>query len=794
MQLISLMQLVKISNLNQDNSWLFQLLKSLKQSKMLMMILRKVFCVIFCLLLVPFAWSTNDQLTEAPLSTANIDQIKQEIIDISGRSTETLGYWGLTHRREKVEQLLKSVQICIKEEKHWIDQLQLLQTQLVSNQKFAISLAKDMTRDIDNQDLIREQNKHLERLNNCYVLNYKLTNLRQDVTYQMFKKNKTTLFQKAYPLWFAFINLKNTHWDMSDLFKNRLAPEQITDQTKVSVSQPTKLSSMFFGEEISINLCFKIVLLGLIGAVCGWLLSQKKSKLISQHGRLLTLISALWVITIYLINYVFYFINRTPLVYVFGSFAIYYSLVFLVKTKIPTGVFYKKIINFLRLLLINALVNIIVVNIFAITSEFVIGYNILIFIFTLAYYNLLKQIILAVNNYSYNIQVNIQQLLLKIVFVLCFVQVMLGIWGYIFLASNLMINVTLTLSVVQIILFWLTFLRNVEDILRTPGHPFSIKLHQLLGVGYHKPVFEFFALRILLNIQAILIAIVLILLIWQAPQYMIAYYGEIMLNKGLSFAEHVTIIPARILRGGILFCLFMLLGRMLSTMVAGNQRFKNDVHLQITIKNLTLYVSFIISALIMLMITGIDISGLSLIIGALSVGLGFGLQTFVKDFFSGIIILIQKPIRINDLVQLNDIQGYIKKIKLLSTQIMTDAHSDVIVPNSIIVSNALTNLTLHNTKIKLDESFIVGYDADIGLAQKIVLDVISQYPEIEQQGSNKPVVILDVIEDIKLLRNRYVVRVEFVLKNIAEKNAIISKINFDIINRYKENNIWPKDN
>jgi potassium efflux system protein len=121
--------------------------------------------------------------------------------------------------------------------------------------------------------------------------------------------------------------------------------------------------------------------------------------------------------------------------------------------------------------------------------------------------------------------------------------------------------------------------------------------------------------------------------------------------------------------------------------------------------------------------SGISIDKLAIIISALSVGIGFGLQSLINNLVSGIIISIERPVRIGDSIEVMGFSGIVRDIGIPSSKIRTSNGPDIIIPNGEILSHALIKWTVNNGQRVMDISLIIKYKADLNNVYKVIKDV-----------------------------------------------------------------------
>lgn len=157
---------------------------------------------------------------------------------------------------------------------------------------------------------------------------------------------------------------------------------------------------------------------------------------------------------------------------------------------------------------------------------------------------------------------------------------------------------------------------------------------------------------------------------------------------------------------------------------------KLDVGIRNSLRTAFGYVGIIVAAAVGFTFMGLDLSNVALVAGALSVGIGFGLQSVVNNFVSGLILLAERPIKAGDWIVVGNEEGYVSKISVRATQIETFDRATVIVPNSDLISGVVKNWMHANMTGRIRVPVGVAYDSDPDQVREILLKCAEEHPAV----------------------------------------------------------------
>ena len=194
-------------------------------------------------------------------------------------------------------------------------------------------------------------------------------------------------------------------------------------------------------------------------------------------------------------------------------------------------------------------------------------------------------------------------------------------------------------------------------------------------------------------------------------------------------AGPIRIVPSRLIVSLLVFAVLLSLVGWVKRRLQESwlSRSRMDRGSKESMVSLTGYIGVVIALLVGLSVAGLELANLALIAGALSVGIGFGLQNVVNNFVSGIVLLFERPIKTGDWIIVGGSQGYVKQIKLRSTVIQTFDRADVIVPNSEIIASQVTNWMLNDSIGRIKVPIRAAYGTDPELVEKILLKIANAH-------------------------------------------------------------------
>lgn len=181
--------------------------------------------------------------------------------------------------------------------------------------------------------------------------------------------------------------------------------------------------------------------------------------------------------------------------------------------------------------------------------------------------------------------------------------------------------------------------------------------------------------------------------------------------------------------------LIIFLSKLLSRLVVERllRRYGTEKGVSHAIGTIFRYIFVFIGLIVVIQSTGIDLSALTVLAGALGVGIGFGLQNVTNNFISGIIILFERPIKVGDRVELpelDNLTGDVVNISARSTTINTNDNITIVVSNSKFVSDAVINWSYNDTNVRFNIPVGVSYKEDPEVVKQILIDVAKAHPGV----------------------------------------------------------------
>jgi small-conductance mechanosensitive channel len=358
-----------------------------------------------------------------------------------------------------------------------------------------------------------------------------------------------------------------------------------------------------------------------------------------------------------------------------------------------------------------------------------------------------------------------------------------GLFGFHNFANYLLLGVLKTLLAAFFLwlLLWLT--SSLVEIIRRGGTPATYRLRAALGLTQASADSGLGLYNLAVD-----------LLLWVGFLYVVAVSwdttGKLPDEVADLFVDGfpigtVQIVPIHLIYGVLAFAAILIVTGWIKRAIQRRyiQRSQMDRGARDALTKITGYVGFTVALLVGLNFTGVSFAGLAVVGAALGVGIGFGLQNIVNNFVSGLILLFERPIKSGDFVTVGGVEGTVKQISIRSTEIETLDRQNVIVPNSELVSQQVTNWVLHDPHGRLQLLVGVAYGSDVEKVRDVLLDVAQGHPQVLTDGisSPRPKVLFREFGDSALI---FELRVW--IRQIRRRFDVSSEINFGIERAFRE--------
>ena len=234
----------------------------------------------------------------------------------------------------------------------------------------------------------------------------------------------------------------------------------------------------------------------------------------------------------------------------------------------------------------------------------------------------------------------------------------------------------------------------------------------------------------------------------------------------------------------LLFLLFYITSKLRKWVVYSLlSKSKIDIGVRIAVGTIVRYIVLIIGIIVILQSAGINLSAITVLAGAIGVGIGFGLQNITNNFVSGIIILFERPIKVGDRIEMGDVSGDVVRISMRSTTIVTNDNISIIVPNSDFISSKVINWSHTDRNIRFNFPIGVSYNEDPQNIRMLLLEVVKENTGVLHEP--EPDVLFEGYGDSSLNFNLRVWTREY----INRPDVLKSQIYYAVFEKFKEHGI-----
>lgn len=289
-------------------------------------------------------------------------------------------------------------------------------------------------------------------------------------------------------------------------------------------------------------------------------------------------------------------------------------------------------------------------------------------------------------------------------------------------------------------------------------------------------------LGLLLDVALAAIGVVLLMLIWNVPLSLVERWAG-MLLRGVTIGSF-TVSLGDVALAILAFVALIGLTRLFQSFLAARvlNQMSVDTGLKHSVRSGVGYLGFSVAVIAAIGVLGVDLTSITLILSALSVGIGFGLRNLINDFVCGLVLLAERPIKVGDWIVVGDEQGYVSRIKTRATEIQTFQRAAVIVPNSKILEASLKNWTHRDRYVRVEVRIHTLPSADPKAVESLLLAIAADNAHVMRWPA--PYVLLtDIVPGALHFELRaYLNNVDYFL-------SVPTQIRMEILRRFAESGI-----
>lgn len=366
-----------------------------------------------------------------------------------------------------------------------------------------------------------------------------------------------------------------------------------------------------------------------------------------------------------------------------------------------------------------------------------------------------------------------------LVWILVALMVAALVGGYVSFAALVARRLVIAGIIVGVIYLLYVLVDSVFDEKQMRGSPRIRSVARVLGLSPMSVELGSIIIAGVLKVSLLALACLLLIESWGSAA------GDMLdLTRGFSFAfqiGNVSISPWGVLTAIALLLIGIAIARAFQRWVTVSllPRTRLEPSLQSSISTVVGYIGFITALMVAMSELGLSLENVALVAGALSVGIGFGLQSIVNNFVSGIILLAERPIRVGDTINVKGEEGYVRRISVRSTEIETYDRSSVIVPNSDLITGMVKNFTHANTTGRIIIAVTTPYDVDAELVRDLLVGCAYDHPQVLR--TPPPRVFLQ-----RFVQQGIGFELRCVVANVDYGGTVKSDLHFKVLERFRE--------